>query len=449
MKYDSSIEKYPKVLIIGTPFNKKSGAGITMSNLFQGWPKERIALASHSNLLAEEDFLICDNYFQLGYSGKLHPFPLNIILPKIECGPVKVTQSDNKVLPKHAQNSGKYKKIYSVLKNVLEFFGLFNFLYKTKINIEFNNWLLDFKPDIIYSQLNSLEAIRLVSDIATLTGKPIAIHMMDDWPSIINTPGLLYYYWKAKTENEFLILIKRSSVLLSIGESMSEEYKIRYNRDFLPFHNPIETNKWLPYSKNDWSVKKRFTILYAGRIGLGMKYSVIDVARVVNKLNIEYENIFFEIQTPDFSELDGEVIFNDHVSYVKPLKYSELPQKFAWVDLLVIPIDFDKDSIKFLKFSFQTKISEYMISGTPVLVYGPMETATVRYAEKSGWASVVTERNDSVLAKAILDIYTDNDLRRSLGEKAKQLASVNEDSEIVRKKFRECLTIVPVKNIIN
>ncbi len=349
------------------------------------------------------------------------------------------SHSNESGIQKPRHNPGKYKLFYSVLKNILEFLGLFNLLYKMKVTVEFKKWIIDYKPDIIYSQLSTLDSIRLVSDIADILNTPIALHLMDDWITTLNRPGLLYYFWKKKIETEFVSLINRSSILMSIGESMSEEYKKRYNRDFIPFHNPIEIINWLPYSRNEWSFDDRFTILYAGRIGLGMKNSVIDIARVVNNLVLKYENIFFEIQTPDISGLDGKVRFNEHVSWVEPIDYLALPKRFAEVDLLVLPIDFDIESVKFLRYSFQTKISEYMISGTPVLVYSPEETAIAKYAQKDGWAYVVTERNDLLLKNAILDLYSKPDLRKGLGEKAKQLAITHEDSNLVREKFRDCL----------
>jgi hypothetical protein len=77
---------YPKILIIGQSFHKKSGGGITISNLFNGWPKDRLAVASKDNLYSGLDSSICEQYYQLGYNGKLHPFPLNIFLPEIKCG---------------------------------------------------------------------------------------------------------------------------------------------------------------------------------------------------------------------------------------------------------------------------------------------------------------------------------------------------------------------------
>jgi len=69
MNKNNSNRNYPKTLILNSPFNNKTGGGITMSNLFRDWPKDRLALASNANLLVEADFSICDNYFQLAITA--------------------------------------------------------------------------------------------------------------------------------------------------------------------------------------------------------------------------------------------------------------------------------------------------------------------------------------------------------------------------------------------
>ncbi|HNW56131.1 MAG TPA: glycosyltransferase [Bacteroidales bacterium] len=409
-----------------------------MSNLFLNWPKDRIALASFANILAEADTKICENYYQLGYNGKLHPFPLNIVLPKINCGPVVFQKSNGQGSQSEAV-PGRFKKTYNIVQSILHFLGILIPLYKAKVDRDFLNWISEFNPDIIYFQPASLNSIQMVSEIAETLKTPVALHFMDDWIKISGKFGLLDFYWRRKTETELEKLIGRSTLLMSIGEAMSQEYRRRYKRDFTPFHNPIDVERWLPYSKNDWSCDGKFKVLYAGRIGLGMKDSVVDVARVVNSMSSKYPDINFEILSPDGADLNGKVPFNNNIIWTKPLPYSELPKKFASADLLVLPIDFDKKSIRFLKYSFQTKISEYMISGTPVLVYAPNDTSTSKYAEKDKWAYLLNERNDQLLENAILKLYLKPELRKELGERAKSLALSREDANIVREEFRQCI----------
>ena len=111
----------------------------------------------------------------------------------------------------------------------------------------------------------------------------------------------------------------------------------------------------------------------------------------------------------------------------------------AAADLLVIPYDFDRQSVQFIKFSMSTKVSEYMASGTPILVYAPEETAVVKYARSEKWGSVVSQRNKTLLKQMIIQLIQTPDLRESLGSQARNLASQNHDAVKVREQFRRVL----------
>lgn len=432
---------YPKILIIGQSFNKKSGGGVTISNLFKGWPKDKLAVASNDNLRNDPDDSVCKIFYQLGYNNKLHPFPLNIVLPKISCGIISEDMNNGESAKAGKVQSGNFKTIYKTLFALLHFFGLYNYFYKLKVTPEFEAWINGYKPDVIYTQLASLELIRFVNELYTKTNKPIAIHIMDDWPLTINKPGIFYKYWNNVIDKEFRSLLDKSSILMSICEAMSDEYKLRYKKTFIPFHNPIDINYWKPTDLKDYSLKNKFNILYAGRIGSGIGSSVADIADAVNDIAKVNKHIVFEIQTANKDTLNKLVKTNENIKWMKPIAYSALPAKFAEVDLLLLPQDFDVKSIKFLKYSFPTKVSEYMISGTPILVYGDKQTAITKYALKDNWGYVVPEKNKTTLIKAITDLYNNPELRLQLAGKAQKIAIEREDSEIIREQFRQCLTL--------
>lgn len=432
---------FPRVLIIGQILNEKNGSGITLSNLFKGWPKDKIAVATNIYLKSDMDFSVCEIYYQLGYKNKQHPFPLGILHPKIKCGIIqkKNTPSNNKGETYKARKSFGFNKIHAFLDSSLTFLGLFNFVYKLQITEDFKDWIAEYNPDVIYSQLSTLELIRFVNKVKVATNKPLVIHIMDDWPAKISQPGLLNNYWKNRISKEFRNLLDKSSALMSICETMSEEYKIRYGKNFIPFHNPIEIDHWLPTSKTQWRVDEKFTVLYAGRIGRGIKNSLVEMALVVNDLYQSGINVIFEIQSPDTRGLENMISANECIKFLNPIKYSELPKKFSGADLLFLPEDFDNDSVEFLKFSIQTKVAEYMISGTPILVFADNRTALAKYALKDNWALVVTENNRSNLTKALNELISNHQLRIQLGTKAKEIAIKNEDASIVRTNFRKVL----------
>jgi glycosyltransferase involved in cell wall biosynthesis len=430
---------HPKILIIGQSFNKNSGGGVTISNLFKGWPKEHIAVASNANLYNNLDTSVCNTFYQLGYNNKLHPFPLGIVLPKIHCGVLPlVNKADAPAGSAQPVKSGKFKSVYSILEKLMHFTGVYNLFYKLKITPEFAEWIKQYNPDIIYTQLASLELIRFCKQLQQQTKKPLAIHMMDDWPLTINKPGIFYNYWEKTIDREFRQLLDNTAVFMSICDAMTAEYRQRYKKEFVPFHNPIDIDFWKPAAAKDYSLKNKFTLLYAGRIGFGIEQSIADVAAAVNMIAPANPNIVFEIQTGDKELLDTLVTFSDTVKWVQPLPYAELPAKFAAADLLLLPQDFDEKSVQFLRYSFPTKVSEYMISGTPILVYGDVKTGLTQYALNGNWSAVVTQNNKQALADAITELYNNEAKRKQLGTNAQQLAMATEDAVLVRERFRSC-----------
>ncbi|MBM0240148.1 hypothetical protein JNW88_29005, partial [Micromonospora sp. ATA32] len=54
---------HPRVLVVAAlPFSSSTGGGITLSNLFHGWPRDRIAQLHTEGVPTTE---VCERYFQL------------------------------------------------------------------------------------------------------------------------------------------------------------------------------------------------------------------------------------------------------------------------------------------------------------------------------------------------------------------------------------------------
>jgi glycosyltransferase involved in cell wall biosynthesis len=96
-----------------------------------------------------------------------------------------------------------------------------------------------------------------------------------------------------------------------------------------------------------------------------------------------------------------------------------------------------------------TKASEYMISGTPIIIFAPEVTAIVKYAKEYGWAKVVTENQIEDLSKAIEELIQDPLSREKFAKNAIAIAENNHDAKIVTSKFREAISsLVPSKNLV-
>ena len=425
--------KYPKILIVGQYCTTRSGGGIIITNLFKGWNKENIAIAAAN--IDNPNFEVCDKYYQLGTLEIKRRFPFNLNRWKkpIKSGIIHEKEtSTTSPFYTNIQNSA-LKRIYLRL---LHFTGLYHYKYKYKISKEFINWIKEYSPDFIYSQLASVQLIELVSDLRKTLKLPLAIHIMDDWPVTISEMGLFQSYWHKTIDKKLRRLLSDSKVLLSISEAMSKEYMTRYGYNFIPFHNPIDIKFWSLSSKTNYEFNDCFTILYAGRIGIGIQNCFFDIAEAIRCLILKGLKIEFHIQSTNFNPvLDGLIKF-DFVKLNTSVPYTELPEIFSKYDLLLLPNDFESKSITYLRYSMPTKASEYMVSGSPILLYSSIETAVTLHALKYHWAYVVCEKNQGKLERAILELYEKKELRIKLANTAKDYAINHFDDIKIREKFK-------------
>ena len=413
----------PKVLIIGQPFNNNTGGGITLSNLFKGWDREKLAVTCSGHLLLDNiDTSICNIYYQLGYKENKWRFPFNYLQRKYYSGLLKFDEKRYQDLT-IAKSKLRVKLIMKYFNPLLEFFGLFHGIQKTELSPEFLSWLNDFNPDVIYAQTATRDGILFCLAVQSYMKKPFIFHMMDDWPSTISDKGLFRKYWHKKIDKEFRRLLDKSDILMSISDDMANEYKTRYNRDFITFHNPIDIEFWKKYQRTSYELNDSPTILYAGRIGLGIETSLELIAKAIQRVNDEINiSIRFIFQTqkkPLWIDNYKSVVHNQFVSY------NDLPKVFSETDFLLLPYDFSQKSIKYIKLSMPTKAPEYMVSGSPIIILAPEETTIVKYAEKYEWAKVIKEQSIDVISKAIRELIEDKEQRQQIAKNAIKIAEKN------------------------
>ena len=180
----------PKVLILNQPFNNDTGGGITLTNLFAEWDRDKIAVACSGHLLKDNiDTTVCNTYYQLGNKEHKWRFPFNYLQGKYYSGLLQFDEKKNQNLTT-ARSKFRVKVIMNFFYPLLEYTGLFHFIYKTELSKDFCNWLDDFNPDVIYAQSTSRDDILFCTSVHSYTKKPLIFHMMDDWPSTISDKGL-------------------------------------------------------------------------------------------------------------------------------------------------------------------------------------------------------------------------------------------------------------------
>ena len=434
----------PKLLIISQPFNNDTGGGITLSNLFLGWDREKLAVICSGYLLENNiDTSYCSNYYQIGHKEEKWMFPFSLFKRKYHSG---VVRFDHRKIQNLSFEKSKLrlKLISKYFTPLLNYTCLVHFCKRLHLSVEMINWIKEFDPDLFYIQAGGREKILFCNELNSYFKKPVVFHMMDDWPSILSELGIFGKYWEKKIDREFKVLLNNSSLLLSICEEMSLEYQARYNMTFIPFHNPVDVNIWKANQKGNYEINGSPTVLYAGRVGLGIDDSLQSIAKAIDKVNRESgSSIKFLLQVgnePAWGKLYDCVVVKELVDY------EELPKVFSNADILILPYDFSEKAFKFIRYSMPTKASEYMISGTPIIVFAPKDTAIVKYAERYNWAEVITENSYIKVAEVIRELINNKEKRVKIAKNAVAIAEGKHDARYIREEFRKLITSVTVVN---
>lgn len=432
---------YPRILIISpAPFSLRTGAGVTFTNLFRGWPVERIAMIYGDR--AERDESVCKDFYILS----------NREFTWVRSFRILQNFFSRYRSAKPGEAASGAKKISSRKKVILFFSRLIigdEFPKETRVSPELEDWIKRFNPEVIYSAVaKSVTYVDLTLKIAKRFNLPVVTHIMDDWQSMKYRTGVFGPFLRLRLKKSLNELLKVSRIRLGICDLMCEAYKERYGVVFMPFLNAVDISGWKSKIRKDRSAGKPFRIMYHGSIYHGSILgrvcsqidSLTDICKVVEKLNSDGFDAEMIVHTP-------LTVANYYRRYFRKFPHvfvqsdfipaDEIAGFLSEKDLLILPITFNKKGSYLLRYSMSTKVPEFMMSGTPVLLYGPKNTAPIQYAFREGWGYAVTERNVNILERAIKTLMEDRALREKLSKRAMETASLNHDREKIKREFQE------------
>jgi glycosyltransferase involved in cell wall biosynthesis len=104
-----------------------------------------------------------------------------------------------------------------------------------------------------------------------------------------------------------------------------------------------------------------------------------------------------------------------------------------------LPLDFSEEGLRFARFSVPTKASEYLISGTPVMVFAPRETAISKFCSENDCGLCVTEMNEKHISDALHLLIRDDKYRERITDNAVRIAKTLFDADKVRSEFQQLL----------
>ncbi|NQU32271.1 MAG: hypothetical protein HQ521_03470 [Bacteroidetes bacterium] len=416
---------YPKVLVVGQPFHRFSGGGVTISNLFSNWSTDKLFSLNTSKEAPAFD--VCKNVYMLGYKDRtpalLRPFVNN--------------RNKNMIFSMHSKNydeiiSGdKSNPHRSKYRNTLYKFsimiGLNNLHHQYVITEEIKRWLFEIKPDILYAQYADYPSMLFILKLHKLLAIPLVVHIVDDWISIppitntsnnINTLSIVNKYWTKKNGILFTRLLECSSSRIAISELMAEEYTNRYGMNFTWAHNYVNPQNWLEL-KEQSSIEAKVIIGYFGSINIKNVDAFNDMLEAIQ--SISNHDIILRIFTN--SIVPDDISKSSCVEIRQSLDTYAYKRELLRCKILFLPLGFSDISIRYSQLSIPTKLAEYLISGVPALVYAHKDTALYKFCYQTASAYVVSEKSPPIISFAIKKLIEDKKMNHDIVKNAINVVS--------------------------
>jgi glycosyltransferase involved in cell wall biosynthesis len=397
----------PKVLFIDTFLNRTDATGITLSNLFENWPNYSLYFITELGNKSSLNELGYNNIFILSHEEKRHLISLNYFQKKKSIANSNNTQLLNLETKKEGVFlKSRFKKINQYLKSFFHFMGFDLLFLRIRTTDKLIDWIKSSEIDYFYCVLSTRHSIKFALELNQKFDIPILVHLMDDWPRTIGRNTIFPNFWNRKINNELAQLLSISSKKLAISEEMKIEYENRFGGEWCFFHNVVDSSVWEKFnSRINRAPSNPIKIGYFGRIGKANDELFSVFTEVIINFPVEIE---FHIYT-DISKSSIRIPHSSRIFIHNFISTNEIPITVTKYDFLFLPLSFKAEDFIFSKFSFPTKFSEYLISGVPILLMAPEESAVYKFGLKHNCALLFNDCNNEIISDKLLKVIDNID----------------------------------------
>ncbi|KAB2661768.1 MAG: glycosyltransferase family 4 protein [Verrucomicrobia bacterium] len=410
-------------------------SGISRGRWFADWPKDRIAQIYSFPSASKEPF--CPIRYEFGADDRQFG-NLFARTKRSSFGTAFRQQSIQ-----HSADAWLKRKLRGIKCSTIDSLvktGLWELLFWTRPSQRMTEWCLQFKPDLIYTTCTDLSYIELSLYLKSALNIPMSLQVDDDWLGTLYTKGLSAHFLRPFVEKKINRLLSDSSVCLSTGPLMSGEYMRRYGKHFESIYLCDDFRRFdeAPSIRSDPS--SRFVIVYSGSLYLGRWKGLLDLHSAISQGSLANEDILIKVYTGHIPLEAGEAFASCNRMQIFPgLSDSQVPGVLKGADMLFLPESFEAKYQDYIRFSISSKAHIYMMSGRPIIVYGPSGMSVIEYARDEGWALVVDRRDLRGLGAAIQNIRRDKSYSIEILQKARTVAEKNHNAEKVRNHFKNNL----------
>lgn len=254
---------------------------------------------------------------------------------------------------------------------------------------------IELKNSVILVSTTDVYKLLLAFKIHNQTSIPIVSYFMDDW---LATEKVTWLNNNAQKLGKSVLMASVKMLFISntLQTTLFDRYSLQ-SKPSLIIHNPVDVIDYSELFLHKNNEKDCVKIVYAGSIWPMHLDAIVLLAEnlkyIVDKFKVKLK---LEIYAPEshWNEFSDR-LNKEYVFYNGFRKYSELEQILISADILLVTASFTNEYHYYSSSSVQTKITDYMRVGKPILSIAPKSSAINEFIRK--WnCGVVIDSNSNV-----------------------------------------------------
>lgn len=369
-----------RILVISrNAWDDTNAIGNTMSNFFKRI--ENVEFASIYFRSSSPNNELCECYYQTSEMEILKKwfFPQRI-------GRKFYFSKEKNSERKHASTQNEQALIHMIKKyGVKMAYRISDSLWYSKkwINGNLKQFIESFSPDLIFTFAKSAPQYYLT--VRYLREKfqiPLLTWIADDEYTV-----LLKNNSQREIENLKYIL-NESSVVRGCSQEICDYYNSIFNCNATPLYKGCEFSA----SVKD-KVSEPIKMVYAGNLLYGRLEIIKRIADVLESSEIGVQKVRFDIYSNTLLDEIEEAFFSHKTctKYMGRKDYETIKRVLSESDIVLYVESFESSEIAKTKYSFSTKIIDYLQSGSILLAIGPNEISSIKYIKKIPGAYVIDD----------------------------------------------------------
>ena len=283
-------------------------------------------------------------------------------------------------------------------------------------------WLKNTGADVVFFVGGSAGGFHSIARyVAKYLNVPLATYFTDDYLIYPIDNDIIERFQTWRMKRFYKRTVDASSLLFCIGEKMSAEYTAYFGRQFNPIMNMTPV---VPYVKK--FISQRPVIAYFGGLHLGRWQMIARLSDVVKE--------FATVQVYSFSDITPEIdaaFKSSGVVYKGGLHGEALKTTMHDSDVLLHVESDDAYYRSRTRLSVSTKIPEYLMTGRPVIGFGPTEVASMCLLSDNNIGLVIPcDAADVCIETRVRNLIEDQDAYDALSLRAYEYAVEHFDKDI-------------------